>query len=179
MPDSLADEAAPASAFPRPEVVQGQRARNFHVLKSHIAKHGATLGCKACSFVRHGTKAATETWKQVASDDDGRIRRFLDNNAPERPVPEVARIGGAAPAVAVPTVRTVGGVSCGSSAGGARPSPTADQNEESTGTTEVSRPVQRQRGQMRASVFLNSERRRESDMNHLRNPAKTAERGSV
>ena len=71
MPDSLADEAAPASPFPRPEVVQGQRVHNFHVLKSHIAKHGATLGCKACSFVprgasvRHGTKAATESWKQL------------------------------------------------------------------------------------------------------------------
>ena len=68
----------------------------------------------------------------VAADDDGRMRRFLDNNAPKRPAPEFPRIGGAAPAVAAPTVRTVGGVSSGSSAGGARPSPMADQNEEST-----------------------------------------------
>ena len=45
------DEAAVALALPRAEVVQGKTVRNFHVHKSDSTNHGATLGCKACSFV--------------------------------------------------------------------------------------------------------------------------------
>ena len=140
MRDNLADEAAPALAFPRAENVHGQAQRDFHVLKSDSAKHGATLGCKACSFVSRGAKSSVrhsdecmqEIMEEVEADDEGTMRRFLDKNALRCPAPEVAGRGGAAQAVAASAVRAVGGASNSSSAGGAPCSPMEAENEEVT-----------------------------------------------
>ena len=55
----LADEAAPALPLTRSEALRGQAARNFDVLRSDTAEYGATLGCKACSFVSQ-IKCATQ-----------------------------------------------------------------------------------------------------------------------
>ena len=97
-PDNLADEASPALALPRPEVLQGQSVRNFYMLKSDIARHGVAPGCPSV-FVR-----VQRSQEAVEADDECRMSTFMDKNAPRRPAPEIAGGGGAAPVVALPTV---------------------------------------------------------------------------
>ena len=141
MPDNLADEAARALTLPRPEVLQGHSVRNCSVLKLDNAKHGATLGCKACSFVSRGAKSSVRSdecrqgvMEAFEADDEGRVRTFLDTNASRRPAPEIPGGGGAtrASAAAPPApVRLVGGAPS-SSSGWAQPSPMEAESEVST-----------------------------------------------
>ena len=110
-------------------------------LRSHIAKHGATLRCKGCSFVSRGAKLSgrhsdecRQRIMEAVADDEGRMRTFLDKNAPRTPAPVIAGGVGAAPAIAAPSpvlVRLVRGAPS-SSSGGARPSPMEAESEVST-----------------------------------------------
>ena len=120
MPDDLAEEGETALAFTRPQAVQGQAERNFYVLKSDIAKHGAAFGGNMCSVVfrgpqssvRHSDKCTHRIMEEVGTDDEGIMRRtLLDRHAPKRPAQEFAGGGCAAPAVAAPSAvaRTIGG----------------------------------------------------------------------
>ena len=152
-----------------------QFVRNFYVFKPDIARHGVTLGCKECSFMFSGAKSSVrrsdERRQRIMeareADEEGRMRTFLDKNVSRRPAPEIAGGGGAALAVVAPAaaVRTVEGAPS-RSLGRAQTSPMEVENEEST------RAVQRRQRQ----VFLNSDRRREADSNHPKNPIKTGER---
>ena len=160
----LTGEAAHGLASPRPEVVQGQAVRSMYVLKSDIAKHGATLGCKAYPFVSRGAKSSVRhsdvcmhrIVKAVEMDDEGRIRTVFDENSPRRPALGVAGGGRAAPAVAQPAaaVLTAREAPSCSSAGGA-------QTMRVHSTKEDSRAVQRRRPRqirVRAAVFLGRRR---------------------
>ena len=76
--------------FNQEQRLQGQAVRNFHVLRSDIAKRGAAHSCKARSFVsrgssssvRHSDECRQRIMETVATDNECRTRTFLDKNAP-------------------------------------------------------------------------------------------------